>query len=271
MEKHRYYYYYDELNDDFANNGIETLPLPDDYEYYPKSLVYRIVHPVANIIMLLFLMVVNAMTDGYRVHNSKILKKRNDRKKGYFVFANHTTWIGDAVIHPTIAFPKQVYTVVHPDAISIKGASTAIRMLGAMPKPSSRKNFVRFIEASSRMFEEGNPVVIYPEAHIWPKYNRIRQFPDVSFGIPARLGAPCFVKTTVYRRNGKGHTYSEVYYDGPFYPDNTLCLKDAQKKLRDDIYSVMKERTKDSALDIRYHYIKVNSPDEVRTEVREIG
>jgi len=269
MEKHRYFYYFDELNDDFANNGIETRELPDDYEYYPKSLAYRLVHPVANIIMLLFLMVVNALTDGYRVHNAKVLRTRKDRKKGYFVFANHTTWVGDAVIHPTVAFPKQVYTVVHPDAISIKGASIAIRMLGAMPKPSSRQNFVRFLEASKRMYEEGNPVVIYPEAHIWPKYNKIRPFPDVSFGIPARLGAPCFVKSTVYRKNRKGHSYSEVFYDGPIYPDTSLPVKEAQKRLRNEVYETMCRRTADSELDVRYHYVKVDSPEKVRTEIKE--
>lgn len=267
MEKQRFYYYFDEQNDDFANNGIETKPIPDDYEYYPSSLLYRLVHPVANILMLIFLMGVNAVTDGYRIHNSKVLRKR-DRKKGYFVFANHTTWIGDAVIHPTMAFPKQVYTVVHPDAVSIKGASTAIKMLGATPTPASRLNYVRFLEATARMYREGNPVVIYPEAHIWPKYNRIRNFPDVSFGIPARLGAPCFVKSTVYRKNKKGHTYSEVYYDGPLYPDSSLSLKEAQKKLRDEVYAIMCERTKDSELDERYHYIKVDSPDRVRTEIK---
>jgi len=269
MEKHRYYYYYDELNDDFANNGIQTIPLPDDYEYYPKSFLYRAVHPVANLFMLIFLMGVNALTDGYRIHNSKVLRKGRDRKKGYFVFANHTTWIGDAVIHPTMAFPKQVYTVVHPDAISIKGASTAIRMLGAMPRPSSRRNFVRFMEAAERMYKEGNPVVIYPEAHIWPKYNKIRPFPDASFGIPARMGAPCYVKSTVYKLDKKGHSYSEVWYDGPFYPDTTLPLQEARKKLRDEVYEVMCKRTAASELDCRYHYIKVDTPEEVRTEEKE--
>lgn len=268
MEKQHFFYYFDERNDDFANNGIATKPLPDDYEYYPRNLAYRLVHPVANIIMLIFLMGVNAVTDGYRVHNAKVLRKRNDRKKGYFVFANHTTWVGDAVIHPTMAFPKQVYTVVHPDAISIKGAGTAIKMLGATPIPASRENHLRFLEATKRMYEEGNPVVIYPEAHIWPRYNRIRNFPDASFGIPARLGAPCFVKSTVYRKNRKGHSYSEVYYDGPLYPDMSLTLKESRKKLRDEVYAIMCERTRESELDDRYHYIKVDTPDQVRTEIR---
>lgn len=269
MEKHKYFYYFDELNDDFANNGIETKPLPDDYEYLPKSILYRIVHPVANLIMLLFLIVVNALTDGYRVHNAACLRKGRDRRKGYFVFANHTTWIGDAVIHPTMAIPKQVYTVVHPDAISIKGASTAIRMLGAMPRPASRLNFIRFMEAAGRMYENGNPVVIYPEAHIWPKYNKIRPFPDVSFGIPARLGAPCYVKSTVYRLDRKGHSYSEVWYDGPIYPDTSLPLQESRKKLRNQVYDILCSRTASSELDKRYHYIKVESPDKVRTEEKE--
>lgn len=270
MEKHRYYYYYDECNDDFANNGIDGHDTPADYEYFPSNLLYKYSKPILNHLMLLFLTVVNAFTDGFRIHNLKVLKNRRDKKKGYFVFGNHTTWIGDAVVMPAIAFPREVYTVVHPDAISIKGASTAIRMLGAMPNPSSRTTYVRFMKAAEKMYNECKPIVVYPEAHIWPKYNKIRNFPDVSFNLPVRFGAPCYVKSTVYSRNSKGYTKADVWFDGPFYPNPDLSPKDAQRDLRDRVYAQMCERCKNSELDIRYHYVKVDSPEEVRTEIKEI-
>lgn len=265
-EKNQYFYYYDEINDDFANNGIKTKPLPDDYEYFPKNIWYRIGYPFVHFFLTLFFMGVNAVTDGYRMKNSKILK--HNGKKGYFVFANHTTWIGDAVVMPALEFPNSVFTVVHPDAVSIPGTSIAIRMIGATPRPESHKHFVRFIRAIERMYNSGYPVVIYPEAHIWPKYNKIRPFPDVSFGLPVKLGAPCYVKTTVYTKKKNGHTYPTVYFDGPIIPDSTIPIKDAQKKLRDEVYNTMCMRAKNSELDERFHYIKVNSPEEVRTEKR---
>ena len=43
--KIRNFYYYDERNDDFASNGIETKPLPADYEYLPKSRLFRFFKP----------------------------------------------------------------------------------------------------------------------------------------------------------------------------------------------------------------------------------
>ncbi len=58
--------------------------------------------------------------------------------------------------------------------------------------------------------------------------------------------------------------------DGPFYPDKTLSRRQAQAKLRDQVRDTMLMRAEQygSSLDGRYHYIKVDSPDEVRTEIK---
>ena len=268
MAKERYYYFYDDRNDDFANSGIDGKPTPPDYEYYPKNLIYRIFKPILNRLILIILFIPACIImKGLHVHNAKVLRNR-DRKRGYFVFGNHTTYVGDAVMQPFMAFPHEVYTVVNPDAISIKFAGTIIRILGAMPNPSSRLTYVRFMEATERMYRDGNPIVVYPEAHIWPKYNKIRNFADVSFNLPVKLGAPCFVKSTVYHADRKGHTTAEVWYDGPIYPNPDLPAKQAQRDLRDRVYAKMCERCADSELDSRYHYIKVDSPDKVRMEIK---
>ena len=46
-------------------------------------------------------------------------------------------------------------------------------------------------------------------------------------------------------------------------------MKEAQIDLRNRIYNAMVERAKkeNSELDYRYEYIKVDSPEEVRTEI----
>jgi len=271
MDKHRYYYYYDERNDDFANNGIDGKPTPPDFDYLPKNLAWRIFKPLVYYFILMFPFIW-AFSTAYilRVKNTKVLRDRKDRKKGYFVYGNHTTWVEDAVVHPMMSFPKPAYTIVHPDAISIKYAGTIVKMMGAMPNPSSRQTYVGFMNAAKEMYENGNPIVVYPEAHIWPKYNGVRDFPDVSFNLPVKLDAPCFVRSTVYRKRKNGHTRAEVFYDGPFYADQSLPAKEAQKDLRDRIHAKMCERCADSVLDSRYHYIKVDSPAEVRTETKEL-
>ena len=78
-----------------------------------------------------------------------------------------------------------------------------------------------------------------------------------------------FAKTTVYKKTRSGKTKPVIYLDGPFYPNKDLPMKEAQIDLRNRIYNAMVERAKkeNSELDYRYEYIKVDSPEEVRTEI----
>ena len=268
MERLRHYYYFDERNDDFANDGIKGSPTPADYEYFPKNILYRTLKPIVYYVyMVLVALLVKPLSRLKRVHNVGVLRKVENRRKGYFVFGNHTNVFADALLHPVVAFPRSVYIVANPDAISIPGLKTFLRMLGTVPVPYAKSTYVKYMNAIKRMYDHGHPIVVYPEAHIWPKYNAVRDFPDVSFKLPVRLGAPCFAKSTVYHKDSRGHTYAEVWYDGPFYPDATLPEKKARKELRDRIYAKICERCKDSELDCRYTYEKVDDPQEVRTEI----
>lgn len=269
-QKERFYYYYDEVNDDFANNGIETKTIPDDFDYNPKNPVYKFLKILSWLFFCPIFSLIYKCGQGYPVENYKVVRRRENRKKGYFIYGNHTTWIGDAVAEPMLAFPKHVYTIAGPDALSIKGAGQLIRTFGATPTPASMNNFKNFLKAVDEFYENGNPVVIFPEAHIWPKYHKIRNFPVTSFYFPVKLNAPSYARTTVYKKKKDGHTTAKVYYDGPFYPDPELPFKKAQQDLRDRIYSQMVERTKEAELDCSYHYIKVDSADQVRTEIKEI-
>ncbi|MCQ2317703.1 MAG: 1-acyl-sn-glycerol-3-phosphate acyltransferase [Bacteroidales bacterium] len=266
-KKQRYFYYYDEVHDDFASNSIVAKPIPEDYEYFPKSRLYRIIEPVAYYFIAVIIKICYGLRLVFPIKNKKVLKERRDRKKGYFVFANHTNAINDAFAHPGTAFPGHCYHIVHPDGISIKGLSTFLRMIGLFPRPEKRKTYLTFYNSIEKAIGKGRSIVIFPEAHIWPKYNKIRNFPDVSFYYPVKLDAPCYARTTVYKKRRDGSTKGVTYYDGPFYADQKLPFKEAQKDLRDRIHKKMTERANDSAIDCNYHYIKVETPDEVRMEV----
>lgn len=270
MSKEYYYYYFDEVNDDFANNGIETQKTPDDYEYLPDGAVYRLLGPLVYHLLVVNVSLGERLLARIPIKNKKVLRRRRDRSRGYFIYGNHTSAFTDAVSSPIAARTRQCYTVAHPDVISIKGIKTLVRMLGALPTPSTKNSFANFIDTINRLYEDGHPIVIYPEAHIWPKYNKIRNFPSSSFYYPVKLNAPCYVKTTVYRKRRNGHSKPVIYLDGPFYPDPALPYRKALEDLRDRVHAQMVRRVEEngSYLDCRYHYIKVDSADEVRTEVR---
>lgn len=76
-------------------------------------------------------------------------------------------------------------------------------------------------------------ICIYPEAHIWPYYTGIRPFTEASFRYPVRYDTPVYAFTNVYKK--RKHLFTPkitTYVDGPFYPDKTLPVAAARKKLQ---------------------------------------
>ena len=118
---------------------------------------------------------------------------------------------------------------------------------------------VHFLEAIKNKISKNNSITIYPEAHIWPYYTKIRPFKDVSFKYPVSLDVPAFCITNTYVARGKKKDKIKMvtYVDGPFFPNKNLKLKDAQKDLRDRIYNTMVERSKNSNIEyIKYEKAK---------------
>lgn len=270
MKKYEYYYY-DEVNDDFANNGIDGKPTPDNFPYIAKNPFYQFFQPIVYYFFLgFFSLIVGCMR--VKMVNKKVLKTGRDKKKGYFIYGNHTSWIEDAVTPCMTAFPKPCYTIANPDAISIKGAGMLVRMFGAYPTPNSKQHFKDFTKGIDLFYNKGYAISIFPEAHIWPHYNEIRNFPNVSFTYPVKLNAPCYTKTLVYEPTKKGKLKPVIYFDGPFYPNKELTSAEAKKELRDTIYNNMVETAKkhNSTLASNYSYTKVDSPDQVKSVITKL-
>ena len=251
------YYYSDELNDDFAGTNIKQKELPADYQYFSRNplkkffefILYRLI--VTPIIFLSQKLVFRV-----KIKNRRVLK--GYKKRGYFLYANHTAAVKDAFIPTLVTFPKKAYIIINPDGVSIPVVGKAVEMLGGVPIPTTRRGMRGFCDAVARHAEKNHRVVIYPEAHIWPYYTKIRPFKDVSFRYPVEENKPVFCFTTTYqKRKFSKLPKVTVYIDGPFFPDANLSLKDNRKKLRDLVYETMLERSKNSTYEY-VHYIKTS-------------
>lgn len=267
MAKRYRYYYYDEVNDDFAGHGFSEDPIPDDYEYIPKNPAFTFFRYgiYYGFLWLIWLVCVFPV----RQKNRKVFKKRRDRSKGFFIYGNHTRFRLDAGAPPSAVFPTPGYIIVSPQTVNIKGISLLVRLLGAIPVPSSQKTYRNFLKALHTFYDKGCAVTIYPEAHIWPDYHMIRDFKSVSFSYPVELNAPCFTQTTVYLKKRNGRTKPMIIYDGPFYPDLSLGRAKAKEDLRERIRNQMLTRCEEynSSPNPYRQYIKADSPKEVRTEI----
>ena len=237
------YYYHDMKNDDFASTNIKAIQLPDGYKYIDKNIFYRIGETIIRWIAFPIIFLILKVTYLIRVKNRKVLKKAKGH--GYFIYGNHTNYLLDAYNPSLVGFPKRAHIIVNPDAVSIKGLGTVVKMLGAVPIPTSLKGMKNFRKAITDLINMKHVVAIYPEAHIWPYYTDIRPFGTESFHYPSESGTPCFSFTNIYTKRKVGFIkFPKVvtYVDGPFYPDMSIAKPERIKKLRDEVYNAMKKR-----------------------------
>lgn len=232
-------YYSNEQTDEVLNFKTYTKKIDKNYKYIHKNPFYNLwsfftYRFIATPLAWLYYRIIKRV----KFINKEILKQH--KKSGYFIYANHTNQTGDALFPGLICFPKKPYIVVNSANLCIPLIGGCLKMWGALPIPDTIEATKNFNNSIDYLLNKNNPIVIYPEAHLWPYYTKIRNFSSTSFKYPVRLNKPVFTFTTIYKL--KKHSKKpkvEVYVDGPFYPDLSLQTKQSQQKLRDEIYTQM--------------------------------
>ena len=238
-------YYRDEVNDDFAGNDIKPHAVTKDFPFLPKGFLWRIFEFIAYyLIALPLVFVICFVFSGYSFKNRAAVRKlRRECRRGFFLYCNHTHWL-DAFTAPLLCFPRKAQVLVSPDTVSIKGLRTVVQMLGAIPMPTERDAVPPFVEAINARIEQGRPVMIFPEAHIWPYCAFIRNFKSGSFRYPVKDKVPCIAVCVTYSRRRlkflKGPKRN-IFVSEPFYPDASLPAPEAKQRLRDEVYAWMKK------------------------------
>ncbi len=244
MKEKKVVIYHDELNDEFSPAQITAKKIDKDYVYIYNSKFKKFTHffwyrivafPLAKIYLF--------FKFSHKIKNRKILKPY--RKQGYFIYANHTQPTADALIPTMVAFPKQVYVIVHPNNVSMPVLGKVTPSLGALPLPDDLDATKNFVKAIEQRIKENKCIMIYPEAHIWPYYTKIRNFVDTSFRYPLKYDTPTFCFTNTYQKTKIFKRVKLVtYVDGPFFANKELDNKSQRKDLRDQVYKAMCERSK---------------------------
>lgn len=249
MKNQKVIYYSDLLNDDFSGTAKNKLKITNKYRYIITNPIYKIVSFIVyRIIVTPIAFIYIKFIKKVKFENKKVLKQC--KNSGYFVYGNHTNNVCDAFNPTVMNFPKKTYIIVNPDNLDLPVLKKSTRMMGALPLPSSLSASKNFMYAVEKRVVQGHPVIVYPEAHIWPYYTKIRPFKSVSFKYPVKFNEPSFCATTTYQKHKRKHRMV-VYVDGPFYANKSLpSEKEQQEDLRNRIYETMVERSKNSNIEI---------------------
>ena len=235
-------YYSDPLHDEFSTMEIHSEPIGEDYKYirdnriwgkFRRFLLFRLVaKPIARFFLW----------KNFRHEIVGKWKMKRYRKTCIFLYGNHTQIIGDALIPSFLVHPRLMNVIVHPNNINIPGIGKFVPLLGGLPLPGNAKAKENFTNAIKKRVMQKQPIVIYPEAHIWPYFTQIRPFVSDSFTYPVYYGAPVFSFVNTYHRRKNGKVRIRTYIDGPFFANYEMTPKEAREQLRNEVYNAMCER-----------------------------
>lgn len=235
-------YYQDEQNDEVVKFNVISKKIDKNYKYNHNKL-NRLLSVLTYSFALPFVWFYFKLLKKVKFHNRKILKQL--KNTGYFIYANHTNQFCDGFCPSLLTFPKKAHIICNAENVSMKFFGKITQLLGAIPLPNTIEASKNFNNKISTILKNNNPVVIYPEAHLWPYYTKIRPFSNLSFRYPIKFNKPIVAFTTVYRLNKIGRKPKiHIYVDGPFYPDSNLDNKTSQRELRNQVYNQMCERAK---------------------------
>lgn len=243
-------YFNDELNDEFSKAKIIPRKIDGRFKYNKSAFWEFWSFLIQNVLSMPIKILYLKIKFNHKYIGTEKIKKY--RKDGFFIYSNHTQAFSDTFTPSVAVYPKRNFLIVNPANISLKGTGWLVELLGAIPIPEGIEAYKNFLNRIKNRIDKGYSISIYPEAHIWPYYTKIRPFKDVSFKYPVQLNTPVFCITNTYQegQNLKNKLKKKItmvsYIDGPFFPDNSLNKKEAQEKLRDEVYKKMCERSKNN-------------------------
>lgn len=244
-------YYYKNFDDDVITTNGQNDELDSDYIYVHTNCVYKMLSSFIFLLGRIFSFFYCRLFLKISVENSLVLKEYKHR--GYFLYGNHTQPIGDVFIPAQVCRDKRFYTIASAANLRLKFIGKLLPILGIIPVSNSISKTRELYKAVKKRISENNVIVIYPEAHVWPYYTKIRPYLDTSFKFPVDFDVPVFcMTTTYYKRKFFKKPGIRIYVDGPFIPDKNLIKRERQAKLYNDVLKQMENRCKKST----YEYVE---------------
>lgn len=245
----RVFYYESEEDDPIKTAEQEKkikVELPEDYEFIPRNVFVRMYSAVLFRVFWVFGQWYERWYWRMKIVGRDKLKAA--RGAGYVIYANHTNPFHD-VFGPAVVANRRIFTIISPVNLKIPGIGKMLPYIGGLPLGTSPNTKKKFHEAVDERLRQGKCLVIYPEAHVWPYYTGIRNFPagDKSLMYATRNNLPIFTMTTTYQKRKKGDLPKiTAYVDGPFYPDEGATEAENRAKLADEAYQSMVKWSKKS-------------------------
>ena len=238
-KKTRKIYFSDELNDDFYEfEKIKRPELKPNYNYVHHNIFRRILDGFVYYVIAKPILGLVSFLHGVRYKNKKNLRVLHG--KGAFIYANHIG-LSDVYKFQSLVFWKKVNIIGYSDTTAIPIASLVVKAFGYLPIGMDATNLRGLRDGCEFLVKKRKEyVLIYPEAHIWPFYTKIRPFKNVSFVYPAESMSPVVPAVTVFRKVWYSKKPKQtIIFGRVIFPQEGLTVNENRDYLRDECYKEM--------------------------------
>ena len=266
-------YYHDPQNDDFTHHSAPLNKKVDkNFRYEHRNIFFR-----AGSFLLYYLVAFPVLWVYCKLrYGVKVRGKKNLRavKGGYVLYCNHTNVMDVAFTFVFATFPKRSLIVCSPNVVGMPGIRHIVKMLGALPVPGDLAALKQFMRMIDRKLAAGNAVVVMPEAHIWPYYTGVRDFPKTSFSYAAKNRVPAVPMSVTYRRpRGPFKAWMKprvnITIGQPIPFDASRSAAENAQAMRDQTYQFMCENARKDNVAL-YEYIQVDHPVETTAQIKQL-
>ena len=160
--------------------------IKDDYKYIIDNKILNCFSDLLFIIITPILWILNRVLFGFDAEGVDNLRKVSG---GKVTISNHVHPM-DCTMNGLINFPERTYFPTLATNFKIPFIRHLIRVLYAIPIPKKTAQIEKFFEQIKKALAEGKTIHMYPEAALWPYYEKIRPFKKGAFKMAAEAGCP---------------------------------------------------------------------------------
>ena len=205
------------------------------------SIIYKILSGLLYLIAYPILFLITKIWFGLKIEGREKLSKIGDE---YITVGNHINIIDCAMLTLAI-FPRIPYFLTLQSNLEIPFIKYIVMLLRGMPIPMEKSGKEKMINTVNELLQNGEVVGIYPEGHLIPYYDGIREFKNGAFNFAVRNQVPILPIVFTYRETEgimrfiKRKPFITMTILEPEYPKTEISKANVQE-LKNRVYRKMK-------------------------------
>lgn len=181
-----------------SNTFVEGIVFDDKFEYIVHNPIKRFFMDFIWFTGIALLSIVNALIFGFYVKGKKYARAVKKSKKGAVTISNHCMGL-DCVMACQANWPKMTYLPTLHTTFQLPYVRHIVRWLNAFPIPNTTSGTMKFVKEVDEVLQKRKFVHFFPEASLWPWYDRVRKFKPGAFSFAARNEVPILPLVVLFR------------------------------------------------------------------------